>query len=232
MLLPASGITRTKISVMYELRSAKGGEEEDRTGARRPIESATRRGRVMRFKEDKVAWLSGIMLNRASGTIPVTNSVRSRFPGYPDRAAVHRSTGAVPRPASPRLASPRENRVYAKLTSSFQGFLQRSSSLRAIELQSPTKDRGREKEREREEVYASRELFYFSLERTNALFIRFRFLSELFRVPAGRNKARPGPPTGNSITRRRNLAETRSFAVDQRDLAYRPGDVSLGAKRV
>ncbi|KAK1137998.1 hypothetical protein K0M31_002489 [Melipona bicolor] len=93
MLLSASGIARTKISVMYELRSSKGGEE-DRTGARRPIESATRRGRVMRFKEDKVAWLSGIMLNRASGTIPVTNSVRSRFPGYPDRAAVHRSTGA------------------------------------------------------------------------------------------------------------------------------------------
>lgn len=99
MLLPASGITRTKISVMYE----EGGE--DRTGARRPIESATRRGRVMRFKEDKVAWLSGIMLNRASGTIPVTNSVRSRFPGYLDRAAVHRSNGAVPRLASPRLAS-------------------------------------------------------------------------------------------------------------------------------
>lgn len=34
---------------------------------------------MMRFKEDKVSWLSGIMLNRASGTIPVTNSVRSRF---------------------------------------------------------------------------------------------------------------------------------------------------------
>ena len=119
------------------------------------------------------------MLNRASGTIPVTNSVRSRFPGYPDRAAVHRST-------SPLVAALRFASWKSSLRETYFQFPGISTTFFEPEGHRELYSRRRKTERERErgEVYADRKLFYFSFsldERTNE---RTPFLSDFDSCPS------------------------------------------------